>query len=319
MANLRPATEALREPTTATIGRARQAGSPRTAMSGGASSIWPSRAGIFRLAHRDQRRVGRDRRREFAFRLCRRGDANRAGRRGRQARARRRAHRRHCRSGDQFAESDRPDVLAADQPQPGKALGVTETGACPVRPVHRRSPILPSLPAASRAMFSAWRSQRMAVRTRKRAAASFSPDQPEGGRGDEARGQRRRPTNSGSPRRRRARPRAKTIAAGHDRPRARRDRSRRPCRRESRARPERYGRRRRRIRRRSRRRGAKACAISTAAVPFSASSRSVAAARLFRPVRSTLVAPILPEPMARMSPRPAMRVTTRPKGIEPSR
>ena len=35
--------------------------------------------------------------------------------------------------------------------------------------------------------------------------------------------------------------------------------------------------------------------------PFSASSSSVAAAMSLRPVRSTLVAPILPEPMARMS------------------
>ena len=59
---------------------------------------------------------------------------------------------------------------------------------------------------------------------------------------------------------------------------------------------------------------AKACAMSTAAVPFSASSRSVAAARSLRPVRSTLVAPILPEPMARTSPRPARRVRIRPKG-----
>ena len=34
-----PAAEALREPTTATIGRARTAASPRTAISGGAESI----------------------------------------------------------------------------------------------------------------------------------------------------------------------------------------------------------------------------------------------------------------------------------------
>jgi hypothetical protein len=50
-----------------------------------------------------------------------------------------------------------------------------------------------------------------------------------------------------------------------------------------------------------------------------ASSSSVAAARSLRPVRSTLVAPILPEPMARMSPSPAIFVITSPKGIEPSR
>jgi len=37
------------------------------------------------------------------------------------------------------------------------------------------------------------------------------------------------------------------------------------------------------------------------------------------PVRSTLVAPILPEPIRRMSPKPASRVTNRPNGIEPRR
>ena len=36
-------------------------------------------------------------------------------------------------------------------------------------------------------------------------------------------------------------------------------------------------------------------------------------------VRSTLVAPILPEPTLRMSPSPARRVTITPKGTEPSR
>ena len=38
-------------------------------------------------------------------------------------------------------------------------------------------------------------------------------------------------------------------------------------------------------------------AISTATVPLSASPSSVAAASPLRPVRSTLVAPILPEPI----------------------
>ena len=45
-------------------------------------------------------------------------------------------------------------------------------------------------------------------------------------------------------------------------------------------------------------------AISTAAAPFAASSSSVAAASPLRPVRSTLVAPILPEPIWRRSPAP---------------
>src|SRR5579883_289973 len=58
---------------------------------------------------------------------------------------------------------------------------------------------------------------------------------------------------------------------------------------------------------------------STGMRPFSASSTSVAAASVLLPVRSTLVAPILPEPTWRMSPRPAARVSSSPKGIEPSR
>ncbi len=38
-----------------------------------------------------------------------------------------------------------------------------------------------------------------------------------------------------------------------------------------------------------------------------------------RPVRSTLVAPILPEPMSRMSGPPVARVSSKPNGIEPSK
>ena len=61
------------------------------------------------------------------------------------------------------------------------------------------------------------------------------------------------------------------------------------------------------------------CDQQTAAVPFSMSTMSVAAASPLRPVRSTLVAPMLPEPMERMSCVPASRVRIRPNGIEPSR
>ena len=57
----------------------------------------------------------------------------------------------------------------------------------------------------------------------------------------------------------------------------------------------------------------------TAAVPFRASQTSVAAAKSLRPVRSTLVAPILPEPIARISCVPASRVMMRPNGIVPAR
>ena len=48
--------------------------------------------------------------------------------------------------------------------------------------------------------------------------------------------------------------------------------------------------------------GHSAPASSTAAAPLATSSSRVAAARPLRPVRSTLVAPILPEPIARRSP-----------------
>ena len=43
----------------------------------------------------------------------------------------------------------------------------------------------------------------------------------------------------------------------------------------------------------------------------------VAAANPLRPVRSTLVAPILPEPMLRRSPAPISLVNSSPKGTEP--
>ena len=61
-----------------------------------------------------------------------------------------------------------------------------------------------------------------------------------------------------------------------------------------------------------------AAPISTAAAPFSKSSSRVAAASPLRPVRSTLVAPIFPDPIWRRSPAPVKRVSSRPKGIEPS-
>ena len=46
---------------------------------------------------------------------------------------------------------------------------------------------------------------------------------------------------------------------------------------------------------------------------------SVANAAGLFPVRSTLVAPILPDPICRKSPRPKARVITMPKGIDPKR
>ena len=58
---------------------------------------------------------------------------------------------------------------------------------------------------------------------------------------------------------------------------------------------------------------------NTAATPFTASSSNVAAASPRRPVRNTLVAPMLPEPILRMSPAPIARVISSPNGMLPSR
>ena len=65
--------------------------------------------------------------------------------------------------------------------------------------------------------------------------------------------------------------------------------------------------------------GPQCAAIRTAAAPLPPSSRRVSAASGFEPVRSTLVAPILPDPISRMSPCPTSRVRISPKGIDPSR
>ena len=57
-----------------------------------------------------------------------------------------------------------------------------------------------------------------------------------------------------------------------------------------------------------------------AAIPaFEASNKTVRSAKSLRPVWSTLVAPMLPEPILRISPKPHILVRTSPKGIEPSK
>ncbi len=65
--------------------------------------------------------------------------------------------------------------------------------------------------------------------------------------------------------------------------------------------------------------GANRPPIRAPAAPLPASSSRVAAASRLLPVRSTLVAPILPDPMSRISPSPAIRVRISPKGMEPIR
>ena len=59
--------------------------------------------------------------------------------------------------------------------------------------------------------------------------------------------------------------------------------------------------------------------MTTATVPFSMSPISVPAASGLLPVRSTLWAPILPEPIERKSCVPASFVRMTPNGTEPKR
>ena len=58
---------------------------------------------------------------------------------------------------------------------------------------------------------------------------------------------------------------------------------------------------------------------ANAKAPLEPSSSRVAAASVLWPVRKTLVAPMLPEPMERRSPSPAKRVNPSPKGTDPIR
>ena len=58
---------------------------------------------------------------------------------------------------------------------------------------------------------------------------------------------------------------------------------------------------------------------STAMAPLPLSSSNVAAAAGLLPVRNTLVAPILPDPIRRRSPSPITLVMTIPKGTDPRR
>ena len=64
--------------------------------------------------------------------------------------------------------------------------------------------------------------------------------------------------------------------------------------------------------------GPYACATATEMPPLPASSTRVMAASFLLPARRTLIVPILPEPILRMSPSPMERLSSRPKGTEPT-
>ena len=63
--------------------------------------------------------------------------------------------------------------------------------------------------------------------------------------------------------------------------------------------------------------GPNSAPANAANAPFNMSAKRVAAAIPFFPVRRTLVAPMLPDPMSRISPSPDNLVKTRPNGTEP--
>ena len=152
------------------------------------------------------------------------------------------------------------------------------------------------------------------VKPRNSKARSNRPEQRRRDRRDQRRGEPAERGIAGQEQQCRSRwrhkpraPRRRARRPGRSRARPR-NRSRRPCRRRIAARPARGGRPSRRSRRAGRCRATAASASSRAAVPLAMSSSRVAAARPLRPVRSTLVAPILPEPICRRSPAPVSRV-----------
>ena len=237
---------------------------------------------------------------------------------------------------DELAEGDGADIVAADQPQARQPLGSHRAEPAAAGPGVRRvrdaawaqdrAPILLSSPASRRRMLP-W------CLTKIRIAMMRMNSRPAWPRSEVV-------EHDGDGRRQR-RQRGIARGGGHRGPHQAEDDGRRPMQAEQHAdeggnalaadeaQPDRDrdGRGRRRGRRRrtaGRHRSAtKRLAISwtssTATVPFSRSSSSVAAASPLRPVRSTLVAPMLPEPILRTSPRPAACVSSRPNGMEPSR
>ena len=202
--------------------------------------------------------------------------------------------------GEQLEVGDRADIVRPDQPQPGDAVG---------RRRHQAAsrPTLGSVPPTSRAMLVRCFQSTSKAKPRNRMARSKRPRSAavdrRRKRGDHAgeRGiagqtpapgsrERRRPGSSASAARRRSRPEVATplppLKPQPDRLEVAEKRADPGQRRELRLiGPDQPGR-------------------STAAAPLATSSSRVAAARPLRPVRSTLVAPILPEPIVRRPRRP---------------
>ena len=233
-ANFRPATEALREPTTAMPGL-RKAGGVRRGRRSAAAA--PSMCA-------EPRRIVRPRRRPRSARRSRRAaassrSASATGGRCGCARPPRPASSgsassaapRDAEMAEQFAESDRADVLAADQAEPGEALVVASS---PDRrrcaDVHRFSPIRLSVPAVSRRILSAWRHHRARSARRRAAAAARWPATKQDERRHQTGGQRRQRGEARTAPQSPARPRADDGDRPGEAGEHADDRWRRPCR-----------------------------------------------------------------------------------------
>ena len=182
-------------------------------------------------------------------------------------------------------------------------------------------PILGSVPASRRRMLAWWRTKTSAASATPSQTASGRPKSAEPERGRGGGDQRRERGDSGRRRRSRARSAQAARPAGQAsasvRPRKVATplppRKPQPDREEV---AEEGGEARDHRRRLA---GERPGDAAPPTAPLPASRSSVAAAAALLPVRSTLVAPMLPEPMARRSPRPSARVISTPNGIEPSR
>ena len=160
LANFAPAADALREPTIAVIGCSRTSALPRTASSGGASSIIRRRAGYSGSPSAMKRAPIRRAVFEFLFGFLNRTDASGSLCAAAPRQRGQGLDRSTCATVviDQGAKGARSDILASDETQPIEPLAVGEfhtvsrLGAC--HGFTADCPILDSVPAIRRAMLA---------------------------------------------------------------------------------------------------------------------------------------------------------------------
>ena len=155
-----PAPEALRAPTMATAGRVKIAGSPRSAMSGGADIDPAQQVRIIRLADPDETGAAARRLRHFALDLFFARKPHRAAA-WREPGQRLERGARTAKTIDQSAKGPRPDALAAHETQPIEALRLRKLR--PVALLHALCPILVSVPLTSRRILPRCVNQRSAA------------------------------------------------------------------------------------------------------------------------------------------------------------